>query len=310
MSFLEELAHVLQKSETEVEGFLEGAPKKYRTYKIPKRTSGFRTIAQPSKELKEYQRAFLKIQSLPIHNTAKAYRKNLSIKDNATVHKSNRYFLSMDLENFFNSITNDLFWRVYSMHFDNLSGKDKRLMESLLFWSPGKSNKQGLVLSVGAPSSPLLSNFFMFTFDLMMSGYCNETNILYTRYADDFTFSTNDKNILFSVPDVVKGLLGKCFNSEINVNKRKTVFSSKAHNRHVTGITINNNGDLSLGRERKRYIKHLIFQYSINKLEKNMVQHLQGLLAFSNHIEPTFTTTLNEKYTKGFMLRISKERHV
>ncbi|MFT5592574.1 MAG: RNA-directed DNA polymerase [Oceanicoccus sp.] len=309
MSFLEKLARVLQKSEIEVEYFLQYAPKKYRVYKIPKRTSGFRTIAQPTKELKEYQRAFLNIQSFPVHNTAKAYRTNVSIKDNANVHKANKYFLKMDFDNFFNSITSELFWRVCLTKFEGLTIKDKELLDKLLFWSPGKTNRRGLVLSVGAPSSPLISNFFMFEFDEVISKYCIDNNISFTRYADDLTFSTNKKDILFSVPGVVKECLDACFNKEITINKRKTVFSSKAHNRHVTGITINNSGALSLGRERKRYIKHLVHQYTLNMLDKEKLNHLKGLLAFSMHIEPNFIKSLNEKYTLDLMNSLSGDKY-
>lgn len=114
MSVIEKLALALKKSEAEVILFLSNAPKKYKVYTIPKRTSGHRVIAQPSKELKKYQRKYLELQELPIHDSAMAYREGLSIKDNANAHRSNRFLLKMDLENFFNSITSNLFWNVWA----------------------------------------------------------------------------------------------------------------------------------------------------------------------------------------------------
>jgi len=98
MSLIEQLALKLNKSEGEVSRFLQSAPKKYKVYTIPKRTSGHRVIAQPSKELKKYQRNYLEIQNLPIHDSAMAYRDGLSIKQNAISHKNNPYLLKMDLE--------------------------------------------------------------------------------------------------------------------------------------------------------------------------------------------------------------------
>ncbi|HBE7189338.1 TPA: hypothetical protein KMT96_004438, partial [Escherichia coli] len=61
------------------------APKKYRVYYIPKRTSGLRAIAQPTKELKQIQRFLVSELKplLPIHSSAMAYRCGISIKDNA-----------------------------------------------------------------------------------------------------------------------------------------------------------------------------------------------------------------------------------
>ena len=73
---------------------------------------------------------------------------------------------------------------------------------------------------------------------------CGQNDINYSRYADDITFSTNKKNSLFQVTRVVKDILSEHYSNRITVNNIKTVFSSKAHNRHVTGITITNNNKL------------------------------------------------------------------
>lgn len=89
------------------------APKKYRVYYIPKRTSGLRAIAQPTKELKQIQRFLVsELKSiLPIHSSAMAYRWGVSIKDNAECHKNNSYMLKMDFQNFFNKIKPEFFLR-------------------------------------------------------------------------------------------------------------------------------------------------------------------------------------------------------
>ncbi len=66
----------------EISKFVLSAPKMYKIYTIPKRTSGKRTIAHPAKKLKEYQRALISLleQSLPVHDVAFAYKKNTGIK--------------------------------------------------------------------------------------------------------------------------------------------------------------------------------------------------------------------------------------
>lgn len=304
MIFIEKLALKVNKSEIEVADFLRNAPQKYKVYTIPKRTSGHRVIAQPSKELKEYQRAFLELQNFPVHDSAMAYRNGLSIKDNAQKHKNNRYLLKLDLENFFNSISNHLFWKVWESIQLLPPEKDRSLIENLLFWCPSKTLGGKLVLSVGAPSSPLISNFFMYHFDIAISDVCTKKGIVYTRYADDLTFSTQKKDILFDLPLQIKNQLAVLFGNSIRINRRKTRFSSKAHNRHVTGITINNDGKLSLGRERKRYIKHLVHQVQLKKLDKDNLHHLKGLLAFAKHIEPQFVLSLIQKYSAELITQI------
>ena len=276
MKLIETLAHKLNKSEQEVTRFLASAPLKYKVYKIPKRTSGHRIIAQPSRELKQYQRAFLSLYQLKIHQVAMAYKEGHSIKDNALVHSKSRFLLKIDLENFFNSISCELFWSVWSQYYAMPNDNEKVLMERLLFWSPSKSASGKLILSIGAPSSPLLSNFFMYQFDELVTQECTKREIKYTRYADDLTFSTNSKGILFDIPQYIAKTLRSLFGDKIIINSRKTVFSSKAHNRHVTGLTIDNHGQLSLGRERKRYIKHLVYQYKQALLDIEDISHLRA----------------------------------
>jgi RNA-directed DNA polymerase len=309
MDLIKKLAEKLKKNESEVTRFLARAPLKYRVYTIPKRTSGHRVIAQPSKELKEYQRAFLSLWEFNIHDAAMAYREGLSIKDNANRHRHNRYLLKLDLENFFNSISSEVFWKVWQIHYPIPLDREKDLMERLLFWSPSKLVYGKLILSVGAPSSPMLSNFFMYQFDVAISELCNSQGITYTRYADDLTFSTRQKDILFNIPKLVAEKIREHFGNVLNVNRRKTVFSSKGHNRHVTGITIDNKGNLSLGRERKRYIKHLVNQYKYNKLDQEDIHHLKGLLAFAKHIEPFLITRLELKYSTKLIAQIFEESY-
>lgn len=294
MNFINQLAHTLNTTEDEIEDILFNAPDRYKVYRIPKRTHGFRVIAQPSKELKKCQRAFQELYELPVHHNAMAYRAKKSIKENALAHKNSSYLLKLDLENYFNSITPEIFWQAWSFSKGELpNSDDRRWIEKLLFWNL----EENLVLSVGAPSSPLVSNFCMYLFDSLLSEYCASLKVVYTRYADDLTFSTNRRNVLFSVPLEVESLLQEIFLGRLNINKSKTAFSSKAHNRHVTGITITNDNDISLGRDRKRYIKHKVHQFKLGRLDSYETSHLNGMIAFARHIEPKFYESLLKKYS-------------
>lgn len=139
----------------------------------------------------------------------------------------------------------------------------------------------------------------MFQFDELIYYHCLEKKITYTRYADDLTFSTNLKDTLFNLPPFIKKILGQVFEHRITINESKTVFSSKAHNRHVSGITITNDKTLSIGRERKRMISAMVHKYSIKKLSASDFNYLRGLLSFSNHIEPNFTLRLKKIWCRN-----------
>jgi Reverse transcriptase (RNA-dependent DNA polymerase). len=102
MFFSDRLCDELGYSKRQLNSFLKNAPRKYRVYSIPKRTVGYRTIAHPSKKLKEIQRVCdaLLQDMLPVHHCAYAYKKGCSIKKNAMLHVSQSYLLKMDFSNF------------------------------------------------------------------------------------------------------------------------------------------------------------------------------------------------------------------
>ncbi|CAH6945950.1 RNA-directed DNA polymerase [Vibrio chagasii] len=270
----------------------------YKVYKIPKRSFGFRVIAQPTAQLKNIQRKIVgEIQEhIKVHPAAKAYVKNCSIKDNAIAHVNSNYLLKLDLENFFNSLTPEMLAR--ALEYQGLSFIESEVvaLNELLFWNRTKKKSPNFVLSVGAPSSPFLSNVIMYEFDESVSEFCTGLGLSYSRYADDLTFSTSTKDILFEVPKVIETTLFQLFKGKLKLNYSKTKFSSKAHNRHVTGITLTNNNKLSLGRERKRYLRALLHKFSCGNLCDYDVQALKGLMGFALNVEPTFVDKMKDRY--------------
>jgi len=306
MQLYQFLSKELSASKQEINDFARSAPKKYKVYTIPKRTSGKRVIAHPARKLKEYQRTVVKYLDplLSIHSTAFAYRKNIGIKQNAEQHKKSRYLLKMDFQNFFHSITPKILFSTLKELNLGLTENEEKLLTKILFWSPSKGAKDTLILSIGAPSSPLISNAIMFFFDQAIYKVCIKQKITYTRYADDITFSTNSKNSLFDIPTLVKNLLFEYFNGAITINESKTTFSSMSHNRHVTGVTLTNKRGISIGRQRKRYISSLIHKFSLNQIPEEDIKYLQGLFAFACNIEPVFKQRMIKKYSTEIINQI------
>jgi len=291
--------------------YLLKAPSKYKIYTIPKRKGGTRVIAQPAKETKILQKFVIDelYSNFPIHHAAMAYRKKHNTKMNASVHVGQKYLLSMDFENFFHSITPALFWEVYERLIKQpVSPLEMRNYQNLFFWRPKKQSEK-LLLSIGAPSSPFISNFIMYEFDCFIYNYCETIGVKYTRYADDLSFSTNRKGILFQIPKVVSVNLNELYKNRININLNKTSFSSKAHNRHVTGITLTNEQKLSIGRSKKRYIKHLVHKLTLDELSIEDKNYLCGFLNYVNFLEPDFISSLERKYSKEVILMARKKKY-
>lgn len=298
MSILNNLCIKLAAEKSELYSFINTAPHRYKSYAIPKRNgTGTRIIAQPSRAVKVLQELALAsiAEKLPVHNSAMAYIKGKNIKENAAKHKLNQYILKMDFKDFFHSIKpNDLIEHA-NKHLGKLDDEDRFMLAKLFFWSP--KDGQGSRLSIGAPSSPFISNTILFQFDLRLSNYLAKNNITYTRYADDLTFSTNKRNILSEIPNAVKGICEHLSYPKLTINDSKTIFSSKANNRHITGLVLTNDNKISLGRDKKRAIKSLIFRFSKSELDEKAILNLRGQISFAKHIEPTFYSSLINKYS-------------
>lgn len=300
MQQLSILSHISQEASTPdlIKLLARNPSSHYKVYKIPKRTFGFRVIAQPTPVLKDIQRKIIKQMKkhLSVHFAAKAYVEGCSIKDNALVHVKSNYLLKMDFSNFFNSLTPDMLLRALLYQGVCFLDEEVDALIELLFWNRTKKKKPNFVLSVGAPSSPFLSNIIMYEFDEIVSKLCSEHHISYSRYADDLTFSASKRDVLFDVPKRIEIILSEIYQEKLMLNYTKTVFSSKAHNRHVTGITLSNNNKLSLGRERKRYIRALLHKLSIGQLSDDDVQALKGLIGFGKNIDPKFIDRMKSHY--------------
>lgn len=301
MNIVDFLVEKLVAPKSIIEAFILTAPHRYKTYEVTKRNgSGKREIAQPSKELKYVQKLILGkydlMQDLPIHKAAMAYRKNIGIQDNAFMHKDNQYVLKMDFSNFFPSIApSDLISHIEKHKKIQLDDKETKNLGRLFFYA--KEKNEDLVLSIGAPSSPYISNTLMYDFDVLVQEICDKNKVVYSRYADDLTFSTNTKDVLFKFPELVEGMVGEIMYPGLLINNKKTVFLSKGTNRNVTGLVISNEGNVTIGRDKKRIIKSMVYKYSQGQLEpENEIPYLKGYLNYINGVEPSFLLLLETKY--------------
>lgn len=277
---------------------IRSAPYRYKVYQIDKRAPGQkRTIAQPARELKPLQRWVMQnvLAQFPIHESAMAYRMNRNIFDNASRHLNQRYLCKLDFKNFFPSIKAadfELFMR--SSTAQRWTEEEIGYFSRILFWC--KQRGKSFELSIGAPSSPMVSNIILYRFDLAIGELCADANVIYTRYADDLTFSTNRRNILQKLEKQIPKICTTIGSPRLFLNRQKTVYASKKGSRRVTGLVLSNDGVVSIGREKKRGIRATFHRYMSGGLADEEVAHLAGTLAFINSVEPSFLLRLSGKY--------------
>lgn len=228
---------------------------KYKTFQIPKRNGGQRTIKAPNGALKLLQRRLSNLLQDCIDeiNTAKqrkdraahGFKRRRSIITNGRQHRHRRWVFNLDLEDFFPSIH---FGRVRGFLIKN---RDFGLHENVATVIAQIASHENS-LPQGSPCSPVISNLVAQVLDMRLVKLASETGCTYSRYADDITFSTNKKEFPsdVAVPSGTQDsvthlwLPGKALQKTIErtgfrINAKKTHQMYQNSRQVVTGLVVN-----------------------------------------------------------------------
>ena len=166
------------------------APKRFRTFKIRKKSGGFREIKAPCRQL-DIILSCINIMLKAIYtpsDTAMGFTSGRSVLSNAQVHVGHNYVFNMDLKDFFPSIPQARLWKRLQLPPFNFPKEIANILAGLCcsYDETVKSN----VLPQGSPASPLLTNAICDKLDRRMKGVAKRFGLHYSRYADDMTFSS------------------------------------------------------------------------------------------------------------------------
>lgn len=266
----------------------------YRTYTVPKRSGGSRTIYHPSKELKALQRWLVHhvVSTLPVHQSAFAYRPGKSIRDHADQHRRSRFLLRLDLVDFFPSIkSDDLSTFMQSARSDYDQADLAFLCRLVCRFGE---------LTIGSPSSPGLSNAICLEMDNRLDALARRFGSTYTRYADDLYFSSELPGQLSLVEKEACGIVETLdLPKMLRVNHKKTRHMSRKGRRQITGLILTSDGNTSLGRDRKRSVRTRV--HLLNTLSSDEKLKLAGDIAYCRGIEPDFYNRLVLKFGASLM---------
>lgn len=247
--------------------------------KIPKKTPGeFRDICVPNKREKAWFR-----ERLPYINTVCLHTCNdkvvhgfscfRSVVTNAWMHVGFQYTLKFDLSNFFDTVTPDMV-REY------LGDRTKE------FFVNGRAFQ-------GLPTSPQIANLAAVKLDKAICDVIDAEVLLaedkdgnlpenykapvYTRYADDLTFSFNDYAFYAKLKEKIPGIVAA---QGFTINLKKTrLQSAKFGWRSVTGISV---GQKSIKakysqRQKAKALRHNYFiKTDEERIESNLTATLDG----------------------------------
>jgi len=256
LNSLEEFYKLLSISRNSVIELLSKPDKlNYNSFAIPKKRIGHRLIQSPVLKLKLLQKkmnAFLQSLYYEINDglNCHGFIANKSIKTNALPHINKNFVLNLDLKNFFQSIAYKKIVKVLSEDPFLLNPEISILIAQICCYNN--------FLAQGSPTSPILSNIVCINLDKQLTDLSDVRNLIYSRYADDLTFSSNCSDInymresLLQITKVIK-------NEGFIVNEDKTRILQKTRSQVVTGLVVNNK--LSVRRGYLRNIRAILHSF-------------------------------------------------
>ncbi|AYO80234.1 reverse transcriptase domain-containing protein [Sphingobium yanoikuyae] len=275
------------------------AGRMYHNFDIKKRSGKSRVINAPDYRLKMLQRKIADLLT-PLYrrrNPVHGFVIGRSVKTNAQSHLGSKFIVNLDLKDFFPSIS---YGRVTGVL--RSLGMKREIAEAIATICCLNGT-----LPQGAPSSPILSNMVCFRMDRRLREFAKDARCIYTRYADDLSFSSYQPLMgLFETtppasghfsPDLLSEKLKQIFSGNgFVLNPDKAHYADKHSRRTVTGIRINEALNVD-----RRFVRNLrAALYSVETLglaaaqakfksshggKADVGQHLQGKVSWLGYIK-------------------------
>ena len=268
---LDELAKLLGLSSQQLVDFTP----RYRAATIPKRSGGKRILHIPDGPTKALQRKLLRrvLAKLAAHPAATAFERGRSIVHNAAPHVGSAVIIKLDVVDFFPSTRkerlHDYFQRI------GWAADAATVLTRLVTHEGG--------LPQGAPTSPRLSNLVNYGLDVRLAKLAWRRGAVYTRYADDITFSrARDAGVRSrGVVDSATRILN-AHGYRVH-QKKKLQIRRRRQRQSVTGLVVNEK--VNLPREVRRRLRAVEHHLQMGRAATMTAAQLAGWRAFQEMIE-------------------------
>lgn len=229
----------------------------YKEFCLNKKSGGQRIINAPASTLKILQRKLNYILALvysPKPST-QGFCLKRGIVSNARIHIRGKKIFNIDIKDFFPSIN---FGRVRGLFMAkpyDLPAEASTVLAQICCHNN--------CLPQGAPTSPIVSNMICARIDGELQRLAKKHGCIYTRYADDITFSTTRANFseiiarFYFLEGKLNAEVGEALNSIITsngfeINENKVRMRSQYTRQEVTGLTVNEKPNI-----RRKFIRQL-----------------------------------------------------
>lgn len=268
----------------------------YYHFSVPKPNGQMRHIEAPEAQLKQLQR---KINSYLqavyyLHQSSASYgfitkaigaSQVKNIKTNAEQHLGCNYLLNADFDDFFHQIKTKNITSIFNKYPFNF---DKYTASTLAKICTYKGR-----LPMGAPTSPVLSNFYSLPLDNELNLWAKNEKITYTRFVDDLSFSSKNKPITKTHYQQIQNI-SKSYN--LFFGEDKTRFYQPNDAKIVTGLVLDKTVTIlpEFYKELQKDINRLKAVVEVNHITGNLQnnrnlrsfkQEIMGKINFINQIE-------------------------
>jgi retron-type reverse transcriptase len=276
----------------------DGGP--YTKFTIPKRDGSERAICAPKSQLRWTQRRILEeiLAKVPPHDAAHGFVPGRSTVTNARPHLGSQLLIKFDLKDFFPTIhyyrVVGLFTRLgYPVHdgrfgTDDESDRVAATLARLCCYTPDPRAWHLGHTPQGAPTSPAISNLVCRRLDARLTGLAKRNAGVYTRYADDLTFS-------FKTTEIDLGRFRwwvdqVCQQEGFVVHQGKFRVIRASQRQVVTGIVVND--ALRVPREERRRFRAVLHNCRTHGLESqargraDFAGWLRGYASYIHMVHP------------------------
>lgn len=311
----------------------------YRLFRIRKKSKPndkevrYRIICAPSRTLLKTQRWIhdnILLAGHP-HAASVAFSEESSIVTAASHHCGCKWLIKLDIVNFFESVSEQHAYFVFTglgyqplISFElarictrvgkpSFARNARRWDAYSYFKSKIDPYQHELLghLPQGAPTSPMLANLAMKEFDTEITKICRSANLTYTRYADDLTISSQDRNFSReSAKRVIHQIYTQLYRHGFSPNFAKTKIVPPGGRRVVLGLLVDG-PTVRLTKEfRDKLRKHLYYLTSPSHGPNAHAEHLgfesvyglrnhvHGLIAYAKQVDPTLAEQAWSKFNR------------
>ncbi|MCA1494953.1 RNA-directed DNA polymerase [Ensifer sp. NBAIM29] len=292
----------------------------YRTFSLKKKVPGrtrHRLICIPRDELKSIQDWIVRniLTHTKAHEASFAYHPRSRPELAAQSHCGCHYLLKIDVQDFFHSVSEGRIYQIFvDLGFSELVSLELARLTTIIAqgterpdwiaaarWPaiPAYQTPYEGFLPQGAPTSPMLSNLAMVALDARIAAMASKAGIVYTRYADDLTFSARAPHDATSLKRFKREIFALLNEAGFRPNLRKTSIRGPGARRVVLGMLVDGprprlakefKDDL---RKHLHYLKSSDFGPARHAAANNtsvsaMFHIVRGLIGWATRVEPDY----------------------